>query len=48
MNEDVNQTTLENLDADVVSKGNAPQKLLHYSIGFIERGMIQFKVLMRI
>ncbi|RUS72462.1 hypothetical protein EGW08_019779 [Elysia chlorotica] len=39
VNEDVDQTTLDNLDKDVLSKGGSDQKLLLYCMGFIQRGV---------
>ncbi|KAH9492420.1 hypothetical protein Btru_051065 [Bulinus truncatus] len=38
VNEDVDQTTLNNMTADVVCKPSPDQRLLLYCMGFIERG----------
>ncbi|XP_005094455.1 uncharacterized protein LOC101855476 [Aplysia californica] len=38
VNEDVDQVTLDNLDADLISKVNPGQKMLCYCMGYIDRG----------
>ncbi|CAG5135855.1 unnamed protein product [Candidula unifasciata] len=38
VSDDIDEATLNNLDRDVVSKLAADQRMLHYCMGFIERG----------